>query len=160
MPFNATSPKTGSPYYGGGQVANPANVLLLTAAPSTAATGNPVGTIAINQTTGTGYLAVKNTGINGTVTWDQLGLSTGTVGSLTGDSGGAITPLAGNITLTGGTGINTVGTANTITYNVVGGGLKTTVSVATPTTPAINTRLVTNTAGLYTANLPAAAAVG
>lgn len=160
MPFNATSPGTGSPYYGGGQVANPANVLVLTAAPNAAATGNPVGTIAINSGPGTCYIAVKNTGINGTVTWEQIGLAAGTVGTLTPDSGGAVSPLAGNIAITGGTGINSVGTANTVTFNVVGTGLKTTVSAATPSTPAINTRLVTNTAGLYTANLPAVAAVG
>jgi hypothetical protein len=161
MAFTTPSNKGNAvPYYGGGQVPNPANVITATIAPSTAATANAVGTIWVNISAGTAYLAVKNTGINGTVTWDQLGLSSGTVGSLTGDSGGAVTPTAGNITVAGGTGITTSGSGSTLTVNSVGGGLKTTVVSGTTQAAAINNRYVPNNSGLVTVTLPAVAAVG
>lgn len=160
MALNNTSTKQGFPYYGGGQVPNPANVITATIAPSTAATANAVGTIWVNTSAGTAYLAVKNTGINGTVTWDQLGLSTGTVGSLTGDSGGAITPTAGNINTLGGTGLSTSGAGSTMTFNVVGGGLKTTVVTGTTQAAAVNSRYVSNNAGVVTVTLPATAILG
>lgn len=109
------------PFYAGGQVPNPANVIKVTSAPSTAAVSQPVGTIAINGSTGTAYMCVKNTGLGGTVTWDQLGLSTGTVGSLTGTSGGAVLPTAGNINLLGTAAqIQFVGSGSTLTGSLIG----------------------------------------
>lgn len=103
-----------------GGVANPANVIILTSVPpSTAATEQAVGTFGIYPSTGAAYLCVKNTGINGAVTWAELALSTGALVELTGDSGGIITPSAGNISLLGTANqITTTGTANTITWSL------------------------------------------
>lgn len=165
MPFNS-SISGGSkvvPFFGGSSADNPANVIIDTSAPPAAVATRPVdppvGTIWINVSTGNSYQLVQNTYATGGV-WTLLGGAAGAIATLTGDSGGAIVPVAGNITLVGGTGIATVGTAGTLTFNVVGGGLETTVSTSTPASPAVNTRLVTNTAGLFTVNLPAVAAVG
>ncbi len=161
MPLFGTLGNKTTPLYGGGQVRNPADVLVLNAAPSSNAIGNRVGTVAINQVAGTAYMAVKNTGINGTVTWAVLGGAAADVNTLSGDTGGNIAPVAGNISLAGGTGIATAGAAGVITFSVVGGGLETTVDAVGPTaSPAVNTRFVPNTAGLLTINLPAVAAVG
>lgn len=159
MPFNQTSPSK-VPYYGGGQVANPANVISVTAAPSTAATENPIGTIAINPTAGTAYMAVKNTGINGTVTWDQLGLSTGSVGSITGNSGGAITPTAGNINLLGAGNVSVTGSGSTLTISIPPDGLAVNDVTGTTQTLAINNAYIADNAGLVTFTLPATAAQG
>ena len=121
MPFNATGSRGNKvvPFYAGGQVVNPANVLLKTAAPSSTNVDTPVGTIWINTSAGTPYIAVKVSG--STITWDQLGLSTGTVGSLTGDSGGAIDPTASNIYLLGTANqITSIGSGSTITFSLIG----------------------------------------
>lgn len=126
MPFNATGAGGNKvvPMYGGGQVPNPANVKLVTSAPSTSNVDSSIGTLAIIPSSGAAYLCVKNTGV--TVTWEQLGLSTGSVGSLTGTSGGAVTPTAGNI--------NILGTANQIVFT--GSGSTLTASFSGPYTPA------------------------
>src|SRR3990167_10204850 len=112
------------------------------------------------MTAGTAYMCVANTGALNGVTWAVLGGATADVNTLTGDSGTA-TPVAGNIHMVGGTGISTVGAAGTVTFNVVGGGLKTVVDATGPTnSPAVNTRIVPNTGVLLTINLPTVAAVG
>jgi len=112
MALTTMSVKQGFPYYGGGQVPNPSNVIVATINPSNAATGNAIGTIWINKSAATSFIATQNTGINGSVTWEQFGLSTGTVGFLAGDSGGNIGPTGGGV-------ININGTANqtTVTGN-------------------------------------------
>jgi hypothetical protein len=104
----------------GGWVPNPVNCIVNNVAPSTNATGAAIGTVYVNSATSTAYLCVANTGVNGTVTWDQIGLSTGTVGSLTPDTGTSpVTPSGGNINLKGtASQITTTGTANQITLSI------------------------------------------
>lgn len=92
--------------------------------------------------------------------WVLLGGTSSDVNTLTGDSGGAISPSSGNITLAGGTGISTVGSGSTITFNVTGSGLEFTVVTAN-TQMAINLGYITNKAGTAAAmTLPVTAAVG
>lgn len=162
MPFNSSI--GGSkvvPLYGGAQVPNPSNITSGSGAPSANMREASVGDIYVDITAGTAYMCVANTGALNGVTWAVLGGAAADVNTLSGDSGGNISPVAGNIALAGGTGVSTVGTAGTITFNVVGGGLKTVVDATGPTnSPAVNTRIVPNTAGLLTINLPAVAAVG
>src|SRR5271166_847709 len=124
MPFNSTGSGGNKvvPLYGGAQVSNPAQVILVTATPSTAATSVSIGTIAINPSNNTVYICSSNTGINGSVTWEQMGLSSGTVGFLNGDTGGNIGPTAGVI--------NIIGTANEIL--VSGSGSTLTLSLINP----------------------------
>jgi hypothetical protein len=141
--------------YGG--VNNPANVIIITTgAPSTAATDNPIGTIAINASTGVCYICVKNTGINGTVTWDQLGLATGTVGQLTGDTGTAL-PTAGSIQIKGTANqITTTGSASQVALTLPAaittpGSLLTTTSLAATTTVTAGTGVTATTGGVTAA---------
>lgn len=161
MPFNSSI--GGSkvvPLYGGAQVPNPSNIVSGSGAPSSNMREAAVGDIYVNMTAGTAYMCVANTGALNGVTWAVLGGATADVNTLTGDSGTA-TPVAGNIQMVGGTGISTVGAAGTVTFNVVGGGLKTVVDATGPTnSPAVNTRIVPNTGVLLTINLPTVAAVG
>lgn len=120
MPFISTGSGGNKvvPFYGGGQVPNPANVIVLTAAPSSAATGVAVGTIAVNTTASSAYMAVKNTGINGTVTWAAIGGATTDVNTLTPDSGTTpVVPTGGTISLKGTANqITSVGGTNQITF--------------------------------------------
>ncbi len=118
MALTNTSPKQSFPYYGGGAVANPANVVVATINPSNSATANAVGTIWINKTTPAGWVCTQNTGINGAVTWDQFGLNTGTVGFLQGDSGGLIGPTGGGAILITGTAGQIISTGNALTNDI------------------------------------------
>lgn len=106
--------------YGGGQVPNPANVIVnqySSSAPSTGLIGTKIGTIYINSV-GTAYMCVKSTG--SLVTWDQIGLSTGTVGSLTGDSGTAL-PSGGSIKIAGTANqISSIASGSTVTLSLIG----------------------------------------
>lgn len=87
------SPKV-TPYYGGGQVPNPANVLKRTGAPSTKLTQDRLGTIAVDNATAIIYmLASKSGGVN---TWVIAASGGGFVASV-------------------------LGTANQITANTVAG---------------------------------------
>jgi len=105
--FGTLGNKT-TPLYGGGQVPNPSNVLVLTAAPSANAVGNPVGTIAVDRVAGISYMAVKNTGLSGTVTWAILGGATAAIATINSNA-----PIAGNYVL--------AGTANQITITQTAG---------------------------------------
>lgn len=121
-------------------------------APTTSDTIYPLGFQVIYNSTIYEYV--------GSGIWLTIGGASAVVETLTGDSGGAISPTAGNINLLGGTGISTSGSGSTITFNVVGGGVKTTV-VTADTQMAINNAYVVNksaSAGVMT--LPATAAVG
>jgi hypothetical protein len=143
MTYASTGPKLGStvPYYGGGQVPDPANVLTMKVAPSSSAVHNKIGTIAVNTALSNAYILVNKTST--TATWALVGGASGSVDMLTPDSGGAVSPSAGNITVAGGSGVSTAGTANTVTFNVVGGGLKTVVLTAAGNA-ATNTSYVNN----------------
>lgn len=120
MPFNSgVGGNKVSFLYGGGQCVNPCNVIVNNVAPSTNNTESPIGTIYVNSATSTLYICVANTGPAGSVTWEQIGLSTGTVATLTGGSGGAIAPSAGNINLLGTANqITTTGSGSTITWSL------------------------------------------
>lgn len=107
---------TTSPFYGGAQVKDPANVIPTSGAPSTVPKVR-LGTLAVDKTAAILYGAVSHTG--GGTTWAILGGGTGAVATLTGGSGGAISPVAGNITLAGTANqITTTGTAGTITLSL------------------------------------------
>ena len=54
----------------------------------------------------------------GQANWMQISSPGAGISTLTGNSGGAISPTGGNVNLLGGTGVNTVGSGSTITFNV------------------------------------------
>jgi len=85
------SPQT-TPYYGGGQVVNPANVLQVTTTPSTVLTEDKLGTLAINNASALAYILVSKSG--GVNTWALIE---------SGGGGGSFATVtsAGNITITG-----------------------------------------------------------
>ena len=115
------SPPT-TPYYGGGQVLNPANVKKTSGAPSTKLTDDHLGTLAIDNAAAIGYLLVSKSG--GVDTWARLeaggaggsfttltstgattlattGASTNTFGNTTGATSVGILAGSGGINLTG-----------------------------------------------------------
>lgn len=101
----------------------------------------------------------------GVATWIKLGGGgTGDIQFEAGDSGGNVPPDAsGVINNVGGTGCTTIGDpgTNTLTFNVVGGGLKwIEITVTGPTTLSSNTGYVTNNAGVVATTLPSTAAFG
>lgn len=126
------SPKT-TPYYGGGQVVNPANVITTTGSPSANLIQEGLGTLAVDNAASTIYALVSKSG--GTATWVSLGGGSSQVSSLSGDSGTA-TPTAGDIKI--------AGTASQIV--TTGGGSTVTCAFATP-----NFTLSTNKALLQNA---------
>ncbi len=93
------------PLYGGGTAANPANILVMQAAPPAAVANqpgeNPIGTIWINVLTGNTYQLVQNTYALGQV-WTLLGGAAAAVATIN-----SLTPTGGNIII--------AGTANQIT---------------------------------------------
>ena len=138
-----------TPLYGGGQVRNPANVLVLTAAPSANAVGNPVGTIAVNRTTGTAYMAVLNTGLSGSVTWAVLGGAAADVNTINSNA-----PIAGNYTLAGTANQITVAqTAGTSTWSIpvaftAPGSITSTTTIASGTTMTAGTGFTATTGNI------------
>jgi hypothetical protein len=79
--------------------------------------------------------------------------------SLAGDTGVAV-PTAGRVTLAGGTGLSTVASGSTVTFNVTGMGEKYTVVTAN-TSMGINQGYITNKSGSAAVmTLPVTAAVG
>lgn len=111
-----------TPFYGGGQVQNPADIIYVHGAPGANLIQYVLGTLAVNVDTGAIYGLSAKTG--GTATWSVLSNGgSGTVGSITGDSGTAV-PNAGVIHFTGGAGpISFAGAGNTITANFAAGSL-------------------------------------
>lgn len=154
MPF--TSSGSGGnkvvPFYSGGQVPNPANVIQRAGAPSSAGTDNPLGTLYINTSTDVIYALVDKT--SGVATWAILGGATGAVATITGDSGGAISPSAGNITLAGTANqVTTAGSGSTITLSLPSaitapGSITATTSVASTTTMTAGTGLTATTGNI------------
>src|SRR5271165_4682068 len=84
-----------SPFYGGGQVSNPANVIILKGAstPSTNSKSN-LGTLAVNNASALMYGLVSKSG--GVATWAVLGGSTGAVATIN-----SLAPVGGNIIIAG-----------------------------------------------------------
>lgn len=157
MPATPLSPPT-TPYYGGGQVANPANVIFGTVSPpsNNAATGG--GIIYINTTTGDVYVSYK------AGAWSIAGSQAGGVATLTGDSGGAISPSTGNINLLGTANqITTTGAGSTITWSLPAaitapGSLTTTTSLTAGSGFTVSAGAVTVTSGTSAINISADAA--
>lgn len=113
-----------TPFYGGGQVQNPANVLSTVGAPSNKLTEDRLGTIKIDNAGAAGYMLVSKSG--GVDTWAFIAGSGTGVTSIAADSGTA-TPALGVITLSGGsTGLTTSASGSTVnltgTLNVAHGG--------------------------------------
>lgn len=79
-----------TPYYGGGQVLQPADTFITSGAPSTSNINHNVGTIAVDPTASKAYMLVAKA--SGSATWKEI-----TVGS------GSITPVS-----EGGTGVSTL----------------------------------------------------
>lgn len=142
-----------TPYYGGGQVVNPADVIQVTATPSAADISHNLGTIAVQNSNGHAWMLTSKVG--GTAGWEAIGGGGLSVATLTGGSGGAISPVAGNIDLLGTANqIVTTGTAGTITWSlpatVVAPGSIAATTTLTATLGAItatNGNLVLGTAG-------------
>lgn len=94
-----------TPFYGGGQVANPANVISTSGAPnSSILSENRVGTIAIDNSAGIQYILASKAG--GIDTWDQLSTSS----------------EAGSFTTLTNTGAYTLGTAQLSAASTIGSG--------------------------------------
>lgn len=108
-----------TPYYGGGQVQNPANVISTTGAPAASNIHHTLGTLAIDNTTGTIYGLASLQG--GSAVWAILGGGTGAVATITGNSGGILSPTGGNFNLFGTANqITTSGSGSTLTWSLVG----------------------------------------
>lgn len=110
-----------TPYYGGTQVSNPANIINLSgsSAPGTHVAGLVPGTLAVNNATGTMYGLVSKSG--GTGTWAVLGGGTADVNTLTPNSGTSpVVPVGGTISILGSGSTTTVGSTNTLTVQLTG----------------------------------------
>lgn len=84
-----------TPYYGGGQVVNPANVLQAQAAPSSVFTEDKLGTILVDYVNGNIYgLAKKD---NGQDTWVLMGGAAGAISAVNGTANQITANTAGNI---------------------------------------------------------------
>lgn len=102
-----------SPFYGGGQVPNPCNVLFSTSAPVANAATKP-GIMDVDTTNGNVYVS---TGVG---IWAELGGLSGPIDSLAADSGSAV-PSAGVVTIAGTANqISTTGSGSTITLALTG----------------------------------------
>lgn len=124
-----------TPYYGGGQAVNPANVIATSGAPSTKLTENLVGTLAVDNTAQKIYgLVSKSGGVN---TWALLGGATGVIDSVVG--------TANQITAT------TVGTTVTLSLPsaiTTPGSLTTTTSLSSTTTITAGTGITSTTGNI------------
>jgi hypothetical protein len=152
MPATPLSPAT-TPYYGGGQVATPANVLYGIVSPpsNNAATGG--GILYINTLNGDVYVSYKPGA------WSIAASATGAVSTLTGNTGGAISPTAGNINIVGGTNVTVAGSGSTLTINSTS--VPSVVTTAVNVSPGItNTAYLANAAATITILLPGTSAVG
>ena len=143
-----------TPYYGGGQVPNPANVIGTSGAPPSTLTPDKLGTMAVDNTAGNIYgLASKSGNVN---TWVLLGGSTGAVASVLGTVNQITATTVGNVvTLSLPAAITTPGSLTTTTTLAAGTSLSagTTITAGTGITAttgnitATNGNLVLSTAG-------------
>jgi len=78
-----TLPTPVTPYYGGGQVQNPANVIPTSGAPSNKFTEDRLGTLAVDNANSKAYILASKSG--GVDTWQQIsGSGAGSVSSVSG----------------------------------------------------------------------------
>lgn len=86
---------TVTPYYGGGQVVNPANVIQTSGAPPTTFTQDKIGTLAVDNAAGNIYgLASKSGGLDA---WVLLGGTTGAISAVNGTANQITAGTVGNI---------------------------------------------------------------
>lgn len=143
------SPKT-TPYYGGGQVVNPANVIQVSAAPGTANNAPNVGTIAVDPTHSNAYMLMSKPA--GVAAWNLIGGSSSGFTGITGDTGTA-TPSAGTLKIAGTANqITSAASSHTVTLTLPAavtapGSLTTTTSLTAGNALNISTGDVTATAG-------------
>jgi hypothetical protein len=140
-----------TPYYGGGQVPNPANVKRTVGAPPSTLTEDNLGTLAVDNAAGTIYgLASKSGGVD---TWAVLGGGSGAVATLTGDTGTAA-PSGGNIKLAGTANqITSTASGATITFSLPAaitapGSLTATTSLSATTTVTAGTGITATTGNI------------
>lgn len=107
-----------TPYYGGKQVSNPADVQIITGAPNAADVHHSLGDLQVRPSTGQVYCLTNTAG--GTATWAALGGGSANVNTIQGDAGGALSPVGGNMILAGtaAQGISTSGAGHTITLTI------------------------------------------
>jgi hypothetical protein len=91
--------------------------------------------------------------------WAFQGSSTGDISQIDADVG-IVTPVAGVVNALGGTGANTVGSGNTLTINITGGGYKWQVITAATKQILVNEAYFANNAGTLIFTLPSVANVG
>jgi hypothetical protein len=127
------SPQT-TPYYGGGQVANPANVIRTSGAPSTVLTEDGIGTLAVDNAAGNIYGLASKAG--GEDTWVLLGGASGAISAVNGTAAQITATTAGNIV--------TLSLPSAITAP---GSLTTTTSLASTTTMTAGTGLTVTSGG-------------
>ena len=150
-----TLPHSSSPYYGGGQVPNPSNVIQTTGAPSAAAIENTLGTLAVDNANANLYGLCSLSG--GTATWYLLGgASMGAFTGLTGDNLGTAVPAPNVIVAGTANQITTSGAASTLTLKlpavvVAPGTLASTTTLAAGTSLAVGTTAVVGTGLTVTA---------
>jgi hypothetical protein len=88
-------PTPTTPYYGGGQVANPANVIRTVGVPSSKLTEDLVGTMAVDNAAAIIYgLASKSGGVD---TWVELGGGSGSITSVLGTTAQITATTVGNV---------------------------------------------------------------
>lgn len=128
------SPKT-TPFYGGGQVLNPANVKKTSGAPSSHITDDNLGTLAVDNSAGNIYgLASKSGGVD---TWVLLGGSSGAISSVLGTANQVTVNTAANVA--------TVSLPAAITAP---GSLTTTTTLAATTTVTAGTGITATTGNI------------
>lgn len=99
-----------TPYYGGGQVINPANVIPVSGVPSPAIKALP-GTIAVDNAAGNAYICVSNVG--NVSTWQLItGVDSALFGTTAAMTAGAIVVSATGVT---------AGSTIFLTHNTLGG---------------------------------------
>ncbi len=101
--------------YLGVKAPTPPNLVRFRRAPTPRDTGFDVGTIWLDEITGTNYSLGIVAG--GLAVWDPYAGSTAGVDTLTGDTGGAISPSGANINILGGSGLTVDGAGSTLTIN-------------------------------------------
>lgn len=109
-----------SPYYGGGQVAHPPNVLTNIVGKPPTTFKAPIGTISIDHNLKEAWMLVADAA--GVGFWASItGGAFGNVDTLTGNSGGPVSPQAGNINVVGSGAISVVGDNGTGTLTISSG---------------------------------------
>jgi hypothetical protein len=145
-----TLPCPNTPYYGGRQVVNPADVQVISGAPNVADVHHNLGDLQVRPSTGQVYCLTNTAG--GTATWAALGGGSANVNTIQGTAGGPLTPVGGNIIL--------AGTANQITTAGVGHTITFTLPAAITAPGSLTTTTTLTSGGHFTVTAGGAAITG